>query len=83
MTEELQPCAEDVKIVLIGESTHVETERFLFGCQTCSLNATLTLDYILDALTGCDPALTEYLMARTLRCPSCHGEIREKTLVVV
>ena len=83
MTEELQPCTEDVNIVLIGESTLEETERFLLGCQTCSRNATLTLDYILDALTGCDPVLTEYLMARTLRCPSCHREIREKTFVVV
>ena len=83
MTEGLQPCAEDVNIVLIGESTLVETERCLSGCQTCSRNATLTLDYILDALTGCDPILTEYLMARPLRCPSCHGEIREKTFVVV
>jgi hypothetical protein len=46
-------------------------------------NAAVALDYVLDALMGCDPLITEYLMCRPARCPACSREIGEKTLVVV
>jgi hypothetical protein len=60
-----------------------QTELWVSACERCAENAAVTLNYLLDALTGCDPHSTEYVMCRAARCPSCSGEITEKTLVVV
>jgi hypothetical protein len=78
-----QRSLEELNIVLIGESTVAEAEEFLTGCEHCADNVPIALDYLLDALTGCDPQVTEYVMCRAACCPFCLSEIREKTLVAV
>ena len=73
---------EEAIIIFVGEALLAEMEQWVLGCQFCDKNATVRLDYLLDALTESDPA-AEYLMFRPVLCPSCAGEITEKTLVVV
>jgi hypothetical protein len=70
-------------IVFIGEATLTEAERWLKACERCERNATLALDCLLDALTDSDPQVTEYLMVRPARCPSCSSQVNERTRVAV
>jgi hypothetical protein len=77
----LYPHLEDVDIVLIDESAIQQAEDLISACQTCSPEAELTLDYLLDSLTGRNPAVTEYLLRRPARCPRCRAEVTEKTPV--
>ena len=77
----VQHRTEELDIVLVEEATITELESCLRGCQSCASNATLVLNYLLDALTGNDPMSAEYLLARPARCPSCSSEVLEQTLV--
>jgi len=81
--EPTRACIEEINIVLVGETLLRRSERWVSGCEQCSEIAPITFDYLLDALTNYDPKKTEYLMCRVARCPSCLGEITEKTLVSV
>src|SRR5262245_40653653 len=81
--EPTRSCIEEINIVLVGETLLRRPERWVSGCEQCSEIAPITFDYLLDALTNYDPKKTEYLMCRAARCPSCLGEITEKTLVSV
>jgi hypothetical protein len=74
---------EDLDIVLVGENILCDVERFVFACEHCAEYAPMALDYLLDALTGCDPTITTYLMRRPAHCPSCSARLTEKTLVAV
>ena len=74
---------EAINIVLVGETLLSEAERWMTACERCAENATVSVDCLLDALTGYDPQVTEYLMARPARCPSCASEIYETTCVAV
>ena len=73
----------EVNIAFINDPLIVGAESYLLGCHKCDQRSSLPFDYILDALTGCDPRFTEYLMYRLAQCPRCHGAINEKTLVAV
>lgn len=73
---------EKVDIVLIDARVSLKAQEYLKACEQCAAHAAMPFDYLLDAVTGCDPSLTEYLMCLAGRCPSCNGEIFEKTLVV-
>ena len=72
----------DVDVAFVDEPMVFGAEDWVSGCQQCDESAAVPFDYLLDALTGCDPRLTEYLMSRIAQCPRCAGEINEKTLVV-
>ena len=73
---------EGVDVVLVDEGVLLEAQEYLVACEHCAANAAMTFDYLLDAVTGCDPTLTEYLMCRAARCPRCGREVTEKTQVV-
>jgi hypothetical protein len=83
MSKPVEYRIEDLQIILLDEARVMEIEQWLAACENCAENAAVALDYIFDALTGCGPELTEYLMCRPACCPCCAGEITEKTLVVV
>jgi hypothetical protein len=72
-----------IDVAFIEEPTVLDAETFVSGCEQCDEAAAIPFDYLLDALTECDPTLTEYLMHRIAQCPRCFGEINEKTLVAV
>ena len=74
---------EELDIVLVDENILEEVEQYVFACENCAENAATAFDYLLDALTGCDPTITTYLMRRPANCPSCSAKITEKTLVAV
>ena len=74
---------EDTNIVLVDEPTLREALQWVSTCRGCNDYAGISFDYILDAMTGCDPSVTEYVLCRPARCPSCDGFITEKTLVTV
>ena len=72
----------EVDVAFVDEPMVFSAEGWVSGCGHCTDTASIPFDYLLDALTGCDPRLTEYLMSRIAQCPRCGGEINEKTLVV-
>lgn len=74
---------EHVDVVLVDQQTLREAQEWLTGCEQCTEDAPITFDYLLDALTGCSPAFTEYIMCHPAKCPVCRSAITEKTLVVV
>ena len=73
----------DIDVAFVEEPTVFGAEYHLSGCENCTEAASIPFDYLLDALTGCDPRLTEYLMSRLAQCPRCLGGINEKTLVAI
>ena len=73
----------EIDIAFIDDPLVLGAEHYVSGCYQCDERAALPFDYVLDAITGCDPRLTEYLMARLAQCPRCNCKINEKTLVAV
>jgi len=72
---------EEVDVRLVDEDLIHEAEEWIAGCEHCTNPADYSFDQILDSLTGCDPAKTEYAMYRPAKCPTCRRQITEKTLV--
>jgi hypothetical protein len=70
------------ELVFIDEATLIEAQDLIVGCEYCSDEAELLFDQILDAVTGCDPATTEYVICHPAKCGFCHREVMEKTMVV-
>jgi len=70
------------EVVFIDEATLIEAQDLIVGCEHCSDGAELLFDQILDAVTGCDPSTTEYVICHPAKCGFCHREVMEKTLVV-
>ena len=52
---------EDLDIVLIDETVLLEALEWVSGCENCAEDAFTTFDCLLDAITGCDPTITEYV----------------------
>ena len=73
----------EIDVAFVDEPLVFGAEEYVSGCQHCNEAAIIPFDYVLDALTGCEARLTEYLMYRVARCPSCAAQINEKTLVAV
>jgi len=74
---------EDIHILLVDKSVVVEALQWVSGCERCTDHALIQFDYILDAVTGAEPASTEYVMYRPMKCPSCLERITEKTKITV
>ncbi|HEX4997639.1 MAG TPA: hypothetical protein VFY29_05410 [Terriglobia bacterium] len=68
----------------MGEDLVMEAQAFISHCESCAPEAVdhLTFDYVLDAISDCDPRTTQYLMCRPAHCPHCSSPVSEKTLVV-
>lgn len=78
----IAPPPEEMHVVLVDDSLVSQGEELITGCEKCSEMAELTFEYLLDALTGCNPAVTEYLLCRPAMCPHCRAAVTEKTLVL-
>jgi hypothetical protein len=68
-------------IALIDEATLLRAEDYLAGCERCVEDPAISFEYVLDALTGCDPVNTEYIMCRPAVCSNCSSQVTEKTLI--
>jgi len=75
---------EDRVIVFVGISDVKEAESLVLCCEHCGPDvAVLPFDIVVDLLSECDPAVTDYVLERPATCPRCGHEIVEKTLVAV
>ncbi|HZI50196.1 MAG TPA: hypothetical protein VFE29_00105 [Terriglobia bacterium] len=72
-------------VILVGGPTLQKAVTFIKGCEFCSpQTARLSLDDVLDRVTGNSRSVTEYLLVEcTARCPRCQRQICETTLVEV
>lgn len=72
---------EETNIILVDEFVLREALDWVSGCENCEPDAVHNFDYILDATTGADPTMTEYILCRPAMCPQCCGPITEKTRI--
>jgi hypothetical protein len=72
---------EETDIVLVDSVTVAMAFRHVNGCEACSTQADMPFDWLLDAVTGRNPAVTSYVMEAPAKCPGCRRPITEKTLV--
>jgi len=78
-----EPPLMQTDVVFVDEPQLKEAAQFISGCEHCAPDTSeITFDYLLDEITGCDPTVTEYVICHSARCPRCHREIVEKTLIV-
>jgi hypothetical protein len=40
------------------------------SCEQCNPEAEIPFDWVLDRVTGNDPSVTDYVMARPAKCPA-------------
>ena len=73
---------EQTDIILVDESQLLDAQACITACERCASNAEISFDYLLDAVTGCNPSVTEYVMSHPAKCPQCFREVTEKTLVI-
>ena len=70
-----------LRILIVGPWTRTTARSLVLGCESCDRDAEFPFDWVLDVVTGDDPASTEYLIDELVSCPWCGGPINEKTLV--
>lgn len=76
------PPWDKTEVVLIDSATLRKAERQILSCELCDPGAAeIPFDNLLDAITGSDSSVTDYILAEPGKCPRCKGELREKTLV--
>jgi hypothetical protein len=78
-----EAAVEDKDVVFVDERILEEAEGFVVGCEYCEPErAEISFDQILDAVTCCDPTITEYVICRPAKCPHCLHNVMEKTLIL-
>ena len=82
MPEFLDPPSEELDIILVDRETTSLAVLFVLGCEGCDpAGALISFDWLLDKVTGHDGAFTDYVLEAPAKCPVCHGDILENTLV--
>ena len=72
---------EDSNVVRVDEHTINKAQDMILSCEGCDPSAEILFSEILDELTGSDHTVTDYLLKKPGRCPSCIGAVTETTLV--
>jgi hypothetical protein len=63
--------------VTVDTTTLREAESQIESCERCEPEAAeVPFDYVLDCLTGCDPEVTDYVLAEPVRCPRCSAPMQ-------
>ena len=75
------PSPEQQNILLIEPTILRKAAKLITSCERCNPDAEIPFDWILDLLTGSDRSITDYILDQPAKCPNCHREILEKTLV--
>jgi hypothetical protein len=68
-------------VKLIDDVAIREAEYLISGCEACSEDAWLLFDDVLDAVTGENPNVNDYIMLNEASCPRCRHKIYERSLV--
>jgi len=77
-----EPTPERQQIVLINAATVRKAAALIETCEHCNEEGSeFPFVVILDRVTGSDPKVTDYILEVPANCPTCRGEILEKTLV--
>lgn len=72
---------EETTILNVSAATKRRAAILILSCEACSDDAEIPFDYVLDWVTGLDPAVTGYVLNEPAKCPKCRGDVTEKTLV--
>src|SRR5262249_50192766 len=52
-------------------------ERRIEFCETCAPDLVeIPFDFVIDAITGADPEVTDYVLPEPARCPHCKAHVR-------
>jgi hypothetical protein len=70
-------------LITVSAGTLAEIRRAIHGCETCSANAQVSFEHLLDRLTGRFNLEREYVLTEDLSCPSCLSPIENGTLIEV
>jgi hypothetical protein len=76
-----EPPVEDTECVLLDLDVVKTALQAVIACEACAPDSEFSFDSVLDRLTMRDPRITEYVMPTVVCCPTCGGEINEKTLI--
>jgi hypothetical protein len=76
------PPLDEMTIHFVGENLRAAAQSRISGCDQCCDCPEITFDCILDEVTGCDPKSTEYILCRRARCPRCHRDVTERTIIL-
>ncbi len=70
-----------VELVAVGETSILNAQRRVVGCQSCSASVSHPFSSVLTEVMGAGCAITEYVLCAPARCPNCDQPILENTLV--
>ena len=70
-----------LRILVVGQRTRTKARSLLIACKSCDSDAEFPFNWVLDEVTGADPASTDYLIDELVSCPWRGAAIGEKTLV--
>jgi len=76
------PPPDEIDVVLIDEQTLAQAALLIVSCEACMPeDAEFPFDCVLDYLTGRKGSCTDYVLQTPAKCPNCHRDILERTLV--
>jgi hypothetical protein len=81
MRDAFDPTLEETTILNVSAATKRKASMLILSCEACSDDAEIPFDYVLDWVTGLDPAVTDYVLNEPAKCPKCRGDVTEKTLI--
>jgi hypothetical protein len=68
------------ELITVPEDVSQRAAAEISCCEACSPAAHLPFDWILADVMN-RPGMFEFVLTATVRCPLCHGDVSEKTLV--
>ena len=68
-------------LIAISKTTLLHAQSRILGCESCSPDAEIPFDWVLDEVTGNSGNEVDYLLSEPAKCPKCFREVTEKTLV--
>jgi hypothetical protein len=67
--------------MVLSADTIAAIRRQIYGCETCSADASFPLGGLLLRLTGYREVPTDYVLPGEIHCPSCISPLDTETLV--
>ena len=64
---------EETTILNVSSATKRKAATLILSCEACSDDAEIPFDYVLDWVTGLDPAVTDYVLSEPAKCPSAEA----------
>ena len=68
-------------LIAVSHNTIRAACALVCGSEACAPEAETPFDWLLDEVTGHDPAEVDYLLEAPAKFPLCYREISEKTFV--